>query len=314
MGVVCSDLNSKICPGECINVKDDLENVEKESEKGKEENKYDDKEKKEIFKITMRNLQNSLGIISKSNKKNSVIVDNLCSTKANFLSKSNLNDIRKTKTKSYAFTNFMKDNTDLLINEGLENIKVFDTNYISMKDDYNEEMINYLNKIRNEPKSIIEDIDLYFKEENTNNQEQKDKFGIENSQTHENIIFDDEGNALKQAKVFLVNVNAVKEKLILNEDLSIDTSDMEKNNESSLNKKITKILVDKRKRIINKYRNCQFFVNFIKDIKINLLYLLSEKEEKSNFRNILFNPEYKEFNVSWVNDKKNIFITFLCFA
>lgn len=77
-----------------------------------------------------------------------------------------------------------------------------------------------------------------------------------------------------------------------------------KNDGQNLNKKITKILVDKRKSIIKNYQNCQFFINFIKDEKISLLYLLSENEDRSDFRNVVFDPKYTQFNVSWTNEKK----------
>ena len=176
-----------------------------------------------------------------------------------------------------------------------------------MKDNYNESMLEYLNKIRNEPKSIIADIDNLLKEE------KNEKFQIENESTHENIIFEDRGNALKEAKIFLNNAISIQEKLVLNDDLSIDITELDKKVDN-LNKTITKILVEKRKKIIRNYPNCQFFVNFIKNIKINLLYLLSENEEKSNFRNVVFNNKYTEFNVTWFKEKNNNFISFLCFA
>ena len=73
-------------------------------------------------------------------------------------------------------------------------------------------------------------------------------------------------------------------------------------------------MVEKRKKIIHKYPNCHFFINFIKDIKINVIYLLSEGENQSNFRSVLFNNKYTNFNVAWSKEKNNNFISFLCFA
>ena len=84
--------------------------------------------------------------------------------------------------------------------------------------------------------------------------------------------------------------------------------------ECPLDKKISKILMDKRKNIIEKYPGCQFFISFIKDKKLGLLFLLSQNENMSNFRNILFDNNYTEFNVTWIKERKKIFFAFLCFA
>ena len=89
---------------------------------------------------------------------------------------------------------------------------------------------------------------------------------------------------------------------------------MEKYVDLTLDKKIEKLLKNKKKSIIDIYPKCHFFINFIKDKKIGLLYLLSQNEKKSKFRNIVFSNEYTEFNVSWMREKKKIFIAFLCFA
>lgn len=62
---------------------------------------------------------------------------------------------------------------------------------------------------------------------------------------------------------------------------------------------------------MGKYPNCQFFINFIKDEKIGLLFLLSQNENISNFRNIIFNEQYTEFNVTWMKEKE-IFLLHFC--
>ncbi len=212
------------------------------------------------------------------------------------------------------FTNFMQD-LDFSFNnnnkEGLEQNDVFDHNYINIKNEYNEEIIDYLNKIRNEPNSIINDIEkLLNKSQNIID----NKIQIESEETHENIILDDGGTALFETKKYLNEVVPVKVKFNINEDLYIDIPESEKNLELPLDKKVTKILMNKRKNIIKDYPKCQFFINFIKDKKIGLIFLLSQNENMSNFRNILFNEQYTEFNVTWMKDKKKIFIAFLCFA
>lgn len=218
------------------------------------------------------------------------------------------NSIKKTQT--VGFTNFMNDIS--FNNFGIvDKNDIFEKYYISIKDNYNENMIGYLNQIRNSPSSILKDIDNLLKEENAS---QNKIIKIENEETHENIIFEDEDHSLNELKKYLNKVESIQEKFNLNDDLSIDVLDLDKNDDTNLNKKITKILVEKRKSIIKEYQNCQFFINFIKDEKISLLYLLSENEDKSDFRKVVFDPKYTQFNVSWTSEKKKKFISFLCFA
>lgn len=284
--------------------------IKKDEDSGEVEGEEQKEREEDVFSISQ--------IVSVSNKKINPLKNNL--PKENNLSPAQQNLISNIdkckvikKTVTAAFTNFMQDNSDFSFNNGnnIDKNDVFETNYIIMKDDYNEQMNDYLNKIRNQPFSIIDDINELLKEENI---DENQKIQIENEETHENIIFNDKGNAIRDTKNFLSKVKALKTKFHLNDDLLIDTTELEKNSELNLNKKITKILVEKRKKIIATYPQCQFFVNFIKDVKINLLYLLLENEEKSNFRKIVFNPIYTQFNVTWNIEKKNNFISFLCFA
>ena len=207
------------------------------------------------------------------------------------------------------FTNLMQDLDFSFNNNGMEQNDIFNINYINIKDQYNNEILNYLNKIRTEPKNIIIDIDNIL---NKSKKKNENKFQIEIDETHENIVLEDGGAAFIETKNFLNNVNPVEITFDLNEDLLIDISESDKNMDLPLDKKINKILKDKKKNIIEDYPNCQFFINFIKDIKIGLLFLLSQN--MSNFRNILFDEKYKNFNLTWIKEKKKIFIAFLCFA
>ena len=311
MGVDCANFNiNKVCICNNISVKpekeevkNNIENENKDNKKEEEDNLYSmDK----IVSISTKKIKPLINSISQHENNLSPAQINLISNQEN-ADKYKAGEIKKTKTAG--FTDFV----DLSFNnfETIDKNDVFEKNYISMKDNYNVEMLEYLNKIRNYPKNIMDDIDDLFKDESyIKNQ----KFQIENEETHENIIFNDEGNALKEAKIFLNNSISIEEKFVLNDDLLIDTSEVDKKVEPNLNKKITNILIENRKRIIRNYPNCQFFVNFIKDIKINLIYLLSENEEKSNFRNVVFDNKYTEFNATWLKEKNNIFISFLCFA
>ena len=209
------------------------------------------------------------------------------------------------------FTNLMQDlDFSFNNNNGMEQNDIFNINYINIKEQYNNEIINYLNKIRTEPKNIINDIDNLL---NKSKKNIENKLQIENDETHEIIILEDGGEAFIETKNFLNNIIPIESKLDLNEDLLIDIPESDKNMDTPLYKKISKILENKKKNIIFDYPNCQFVINFIKDTKIGLLFLLSQ-EKSSNFRNLLFDDKYKHFNITWIKDKKNIFIAFLCFA
>ena len=210
------------------------------------------------------------------------------------------------------FTNFIQDlDISFTNNQKIEQNEVFNINYIQMKTEYNSEIIDYLNKIRNEPNNIISDIDNIL---NNVKKNKDNKMLIKIEETHENIILDDGGEALVETKNYLKKVAPTNKKLDLNDDLLIDTTEMEKNSDLTLDKKISKILLEKRNSLIYKYPNCQFFINFIKDKKIGMIFLLSQNENKSNFRTVLFDCKYTQFNISWMKEKKKFFISFLCFA
>lgn len=318
MGNGCSILSIKhICYGEEISFQDLEDNKNKNGNNNiiKESNNIEDNSlinEPYSFNTSNNNIltqnhtpaENKKSIINYKGKKLSAAQFNLLSN----IDKENCENIKKTKT--IGFTNFMND---LSFNNfgTVDKNDVFETHYISIKENYNENMIEYLNQIRNDPLSILEDIDNLLKEENIS---QNKTIQIENEETHENIIFEDEGHSLNELKNYLNTAISIPDKFILNDDLSIDVSDLEKNDDSNMNKKITKILVDKRKSIMKDYKNCQFFINFIKDEKINVLYLMSENEDKSDFRKVIFDPKYTQFNVSWIYEKKKNFIAFLCFA
>ena len=156
--------------------------------------------------------------------------------------------------------------------------------------------------------SIIED---YNKMLNKNNKE--NLIFVENDETHENVVFNDVTQDINETVTFLKNVKPVMNKFNLNEELAMDIK-MNKNSELPLEKRITKIIMNQKKEIIKKYPKVQFFVNFIKDEKMGILFLLMKNEKISNFRNVIFDDKFKEFNVTWMKDKNNIFISFLCFS
>ena len=93
-------------------------------------------------------------------------------------------------------------------------------------DNYSRYFLSQVNKIRTEPNNIISDIDnlLEKSKNNTNN-----KMQLESEETHENIILDDGGKALKETKDYLNAVIPLNLKFDLNDELLIDISDSEKN-------------------------------------------------------------------------------------
>ena len=208
-----------------------------------------------------------------------------------------------------SFTNLVQElDFSFVPNKATEQFEIFDMNYIEVKKDYNEKMMEVINKIRNEPQSIIEDLNLLL---NKNNQE--NKILVENDETHENIVFNDIIQDINETIKFLEKTKPINIKFNLNEELSIDIKS-QKYSELPFEKKITKIIVDKKRDIIKSFPKVQFFINFVKDAKIGVLYLLMKNSKMSNFRNVIFDDKYKEFNVSWMRDKNNIFISFLCFS
>ena len=222
--------------------------------------------------------------------------------------KLSINENMKSENRN-SFTNLVQElNFSFVPNKATEQFEIFDMNYIEVKKDYNEKMMEVINKIRNEPQSIIEDLNLLL---NKNNQE--NKILVENDETHENIVFNDIIQDINETIKFLEKTKPINIKFNLNEELSIDIKS-QKYSELPLEKKITKIIVDKKRDIIKSFPKVQFFINFVKDAKIGVLYLLMKNSKMSNFRNVIFDDKYKEFNVTWMRDKNNIFISFLCFS
>lgn len=322
MGNGCSIFNiNKVCFDGDLNIRVGQENEHKNKEVKKNNYNYIRKRPSNLT-IKKQKTLNSNGK-SFNNKLNAPMEYKACYSLASMpqnmvmpiICNPNADNKSKNNNKMNSFTNLMQE-CDIPMQGGgnsTEQNNVFDLNYIFMNDNYNEEMLNYLNKIRSGPNNIIHDIDELLKQKqyiNNNN-----KIQIESDKTHENIVFNDGGQALEETKLYLINVNPVNKHFNLNEDLSIDVPDPEKSELFlPLDKRITKIIMEKRKSIKKKYPNCQFFINFIKDEKIGLLFLLSQNENMSNFRNIIFDEKYTEFNVTWIKEKKNIFIAFLCFA
>ena len=333
MGNGCSSLfKKKICFEDATNIviaiKDENEE-KKEMKDTKDTNKFYHNEYNNNNLISVNNKNKNSTIIRNDNDLNNLNNINTSSLSANN-SKNylfNKNNIKNTNNNNpneeakilvqenlqsenlISFTNMVKElDMSFVPNKASEQFQIFDMNYISIKKNYNEKMLEVINQIRNKPKSIIEDYDKIL---NKNNKE--NLIFLENDETHENVVFNDVTQDINETVNFLRSVKPVTNKFNLNEELVIDTKN-NKNTELPFEKRITKLIMNQKKEIIKKYPKVQFFVNFIKDEKIGILFLLMKNAKISNFRNVIFDDEYKEFNVTWMKDKNNIFISFLCFS
>ena len=337
MGNGCSSLfKKKICFEDATNIviaiKDENEE-KKEMKDTKDTNKFYHNEYNNNNLISVNNKnKNSTTIIRNDNDLNNL--NNLNNINTSSLSANNSknylfnkNNIKNTNNNNpneeakilvqenlqsenlISFTNMVKElDMSFVPNKASEQFQIFDMNYISIKKNYNEKMLEVINQIRNKPKSIIEDYDKIL---NKNNKE--NLIFLENDDTHENVVFNDVTQDINETVNFLRSVKPVTNKFNINEELLIDTKN-NKNTELPFEKRITKLIMNQKKEIIKKYPKVQFFVNFIKDEKIGILFLLMKNAKISNFRNVIFDDEYKEFNVTWMKDKNNIFISFLCFS
>ena len=83
--------------------------------------------------------------------------------------------------------------------------------------------------------------------------------------------------------------------------------------------KIGNLILEKRKKIKEKYPLNIFKISVIKDIKISILIQILMEEffndnKKNTLKEILFSPNYKYFAVSWTNEINRNFISISCFA
>ncbi len=83
---------------------------------------------------------------------------------------------------------------------------------------------------------------------------------------------------------------------------------------------IANLILEKRREIKNKYPYSIFKMNIIKDININILIQISmeliynQYNDGRMLNEVIFNPKYKNFAVSWANEMTRKFISISCFA
>ena len=83
--------------------------------------------------------------------------------------------------------------------------------------------------------------------------------------------------------------------------------------------KIGNLILEKRKEIKSKYPKNIFKISVIKDIRINILFQISMEEffrenNRKTLTEIIFDPQYTSFAVSWTNELNRNFISISCFA
>ena len=84
--------------------------------------------------------------------------------------------------------------------------------------------------------------------------------------------------------------------------------------------KIANLILDKRRQLKYKYPENVFKMSIIKDIKINILIQISTElfynqyNDRKMLNEIIFNPIYKNFAVTWANEINRRFISISCFA
>ena len=168
---------------------------------------------------------------------------------------------------------------------------------------YSNEFLEYINKLRTTPNLIIEDIE-YIMKNNIKIIEEKEYIVSDNS--NEVCKLKEKYINIEIIKDFLENQEAVN-CLKLNNNLKIKY--LEENIELT-DYKINSILLFKKREINNEFPRCFFYPIFIKDIKINIIFLLSNEI----MREKLFYNKFSEFNITIFNIKNNRFFAILCFA
>lgn len=201
-----------------------------------------------------------------------------------------LNDVIKNEKNTTCITPSFIGNSNL--NNQSNNQIVFNK--------YNIETLNYLNKIRNNPKLIIEDIDHIIKN-NINLIDGKEY--IKSDNTNEVIKMSINLEKIKDILIMQEPVHALK----LNNQLKINH---ELNNVEFTDKTMNELIMSKKKEIINNYSECIFYPTFIKDITLNFIVLL----DNNKIRDKLFNNNINYCYITTFNEKNNRFFGILCLA
>ena len=260
----------------------------------------------------------------------------------------------KTKGKKKAFSHFFQNNTNENNPKNAQNnnnqplnSKKENSDLKDYMNKYSEEMIIELNSIRKNPEYFIQSIDDIIKNDI---QRLNDDIFIVSKNIDEKVkimeyyflVFEQIKGNLREI-VNSKNLSKLEE-FKYNEELAISLNDIQEitnkensnnqiiQNSSIINKKdsnsifdlsddkISALILNKRKKIKNKYPENVFKTSIVRDIKISILIQISKELMDDQFDNkkllneIIFNPIYKNFAVSWANEINRKFISISCFA
>ena len=215
------------------------------------------------------------------------------------------NDSKEGEGSNNNFTHFFNDNKNEknvnFISPSISKVTTMNNNNNKIVfNKYNIEMLNYLNKIRNNPKSMIEEIDNI----------KKNNIKVINDMEY--IISDDTNEMIK--------LNIYLEKTIENLNLQQPVDILKLNSKLKINGKhenieitddlINELVIKKKREIYHDFPQCFFYPVFIKDIKLNILLLLTNNKILDQ----IFNKDFTDFYVTAFNEKSNRFFTILCLA
>ena len=226
-----------------------------------------------------------------------------------------LNAINSIRKKPEAFIQYI----DELIKNNIQ--KINDDMYIVSKNidekiKFTEDFLSIFEKLKTILKDIINSKNLSEIEEfkynkeleiNLEKYEEKEKEKIIKESNIDSSMYYDKYNT----HIVQYNNNYQTNKKKKNDsNTTLDLSD----------DKIANLILEKRKQIKSKYPKNVFKMSVIKDIKINILIQLSMEifynqfQEETMLNDILFNPIYREFAVSWTYEINRKFISISCFA
>ena len=172
---------------------------------------------------------------------------------------------------------------------------------VDIDDDSEQNLIQY-----NENINVIDFDEEDEKEQLKNKDKDKDKDkDIENTKKNNNDIFNNNINNGKE--VVLKKKFGIKRKKNINNTIDLNDD------------KIANLILQKRKEIKKRYPNIIFKISVIKDIKTSILsqIVLEEffkEENRKSLKDIIFDPQYKYFSVSWTNEINRNFLSISCFA
>jgi hypothetical protein len=181
----------------------------------------------------------------------------------------------------------ISENVDEKIKLMEDYLLIFEQIKRSLKDIINSKIFEDLDELQYNEEL---EIDIEYAKNYINNQSHIERSSINNSK-------------------YLSNTNnVVRKKKKIDYNSTLDLSD----------DIIATLILNKRKELIKKYPENIFMMNIIKDINISILLQISMEivhdYNKKMLDEIIFNPKYKNFAVSWANELNRNFISISCFA